>query len=31
MSIVLAFVAEGTEVPMPIDAMSLLPQAQPAE
>ncbi|NCZ89821.1 MAG: hypothetical protein EBY93_02670 [Actinobacteria bacterium] len=31
MSIVLAFVADGTEVPMPIDAMALLPQAQPAE
>jgi hypothetical protein len=30
-SIVLAFVADGTEVPMPLDAMSLLPQAQPAE
>ena len=30
-SIVLAFVADGTEVPMPLDAMALLPQAQPAE
>lgn len=31
MSIVLAFVAQDTEVPMPIDAMALLPQAQTAE
>lgn len=31
MAIVLAFVADGTEVPMPTDAMNLLPQAQPAE
>ena len=30
-SIVLAFVADGTEVPMPLDAMALLPQAQAAE
>ena len=31
MSIVLAFVAKGTDVPMPIDAMALLPPAQSAE
>ena len=31
MSIVLAFVADGAEVPMPIDAMALLPQAQSAK
>ena len=31
MSIVLAFVADGAEVPMPIDAMALLPQVQSAK